>query len=91
MRLPDGTFFTVASDGNLSTDIVAYAEGVTGPISATIFEPFVVCTPFGTSTVPVGTWTVYSLVVPAGTDINALNWETDPYELTYYSFDISCE
>ncbi len=91
IQTPDGTLYMLAPDGSLTTDLVPYATGVTDATTATIFDSFSVCNPFGAPAVPTGTWTTYSLVVPTnGGDISALNWATGDYDLQYYSFNVEC-
>jgi len=88
--LPDGSIWLVASDGSLTPDLVAYATGVTDAQSATVFDSFDVCTPFGAS-VPEGTWWMYSVVAPTnGGEISAIDWDAGAYDFTYYSFDVTC-
>ena len=91
--LPTGDLYVLQSDNTFTTQLVPYAQNVTDAVSATVFEPFEVCqtTPFGTTAlIPEGTYSVYTLVLPAGTDIMTTNWSSDPYELLYYSFDVNC-
>ena len=91
VQMPDGTLLFVASDDSLTTDIVPYAKGVTDAKTATIVDAFNVCTPFGAA-IPTGTWTVYSLAVPAnGGDLSAIDWAAGDYDLQFYSFNVSCK
>ncbi len=87
---PDGTLYLVNSNKELtpsSDGLVAFATNTTDAISETIFS-FSVCNPFGLS-IQEGTYNVYSVVVPAGTDISSMDWSSDPYILTYYSFEVN--
>jgi hypothetical protein len=90
IQLPDGVLYLVGSDGSLTTELVPYATGVTAAQSATIFNSFEVCTPFGAS-VPTGNWNVYSVVAPTnGGDLSAIDWDAGDYDLTYYGFEVTC-
>ncbi|MBF0099611.1 MAG: hypothetical protein HQK77_01755 [Desulfobacterales bacterium] len=67
--------------------ITAYTG--TGPYNENIFESFPVCGPFG-ATVPEGTWLVAWIVLPAGTDINAVDWVNDQCVFGWYFFHVTC-
>jgi len=86
--LPTGDLLVLQNDNDtpLTTQLVPYAQNVTDAVSTQVFEPFSVCTPFGPA-IPEGTYYVYTLVVPAGTDIYSMT----AYDLLYYSFDVSCD
>jgi len=88
--MPDGTLYILDSNKNLITDVVPFATNTTEAVSETIFDSFPVCTPFGPA-IPTGTYNVYSLVVPAGSDLSTMDWTSDAYTLTYYSFDVNCD
>jgi len=92
VQTPDGALFFVGSDNTLTTELVPYATGVTDAKAATIFDAFSICSPFGgAALVPTGTWTIYSLVLPAnGGDLSTIDWAAGDYDLQYYSFAVSC-
>ena len=88
---PDCSVFFVASDNTLTTDIVAYAKGVTDATNVTVCGSFAVCNMFGNPTVPTGTWQAYSMVVPTnGGDFTAIDWDICGYDIEWYTFDITC-
>ena len=88
--LPRGDLYVLQSDNTFTTQLVPYAQNVTDAVSAQVFEPFSVCTPFGPA-IPEGTYYVYTLVVPTGADLGTMDWGSAPYDLSYYSFDVSCD
>ncbi len=91
IMVPNGTLFLLDSDGNFVTNPAPYAIGVTDAIKTTVVDAFNVCNSFGTSTIPIGTWTAYFLVIPTnGGNINAINWVTGNYEIKFYTFDVEC-
>ena len=90
IQLPDGTLYCIDSNGSLTESLVPYATNSTQAHSDTIFDEFDVCTPFGPA-IPEGTYYVYMLVLPAGKDINNVDWANDAYDLTYFSFDVKCD
>jgi hypothetical protein len=90
IQLPDGTLYCIDSNGSLTESLVPYATNSTQAHSDTIFDEFDVCTPFGPA-IPEGTYYVYMLVLPAGQDINNVDWANDAYDLTYFSFDVKCD
>ncbi len=83
--LPTGDLYVLQSDNTLTPQLAPYAHNVTEAVSAQVFEPFSVCTPFGPA-ITEGTYYVFSLVVPTGTDLASMN----AYDLRYYSFNVSC-
>ena len=85
IQIPGGTLFFLGHDGNLTTNMVAYAKGVTAAQKVTVYKAFDVCNPFGQATVPTGQWTVYSLVSPAnGGHLSSVV----TYDLPYYTFTV---
>jgi len=90
VQLPNGSLYLVKSDGSLTMDLVPYGTGVDDAQSATILDSFDVCMPFGTS-VPTGTWNVYSVVAPTnGGNFSAIDFTSGDYDLWFYSFDVTC-
>ena len=83
--LPDGTLVFFNEEDQITKDFVAWRTDVTESVEDTIIPEFPLCAPFtGEPVIPTGDYYFYSLVVPAGTDVAAMDWQNDAYDLKYF-------
>ena len=72
--------------------IVPFRTNITGPETTTLLPAVPIVNPLTNQCLlPEGQYVVYTLILPAGTDIMSVDWQHDPYLLEYYFVQLNCQ